>query len=287
MVLGLSDGLTWDNLCVYSAQCVNSGDRSHDHLELQLLLQSQGSWQQRGLQTCLVQLSGIEHSMPSRVSQSATGFWYIANVVVVQLLSCIRHFYDPMAYSLPGSSIHGVSLLPLPSPRGLLNPGMEPVSPALEADSLLLSHQGSLCILCPSLITSLAPLGLELAPLLIIIYRVVLLCVALVSLCGSGQVGDRVFGIQAQRLPLQRRCKLDEKYDKSRKWSGWFSHEGSRTGDVVNLMRSMTNLESGLADSHMKVQGLNVMTLSLLQVVAFPPVPSGIGDASLSNHQGQ
>lgn len=57
--------------------------------------------------------------------------------------------------------------------------------------------------------------------------------------------------------------------------------------DVVNLMRSMTNLESGLADSHMKVQGLNVMTLSLLQVVAFPPVPSGIGDASLSNHQGQ
>jgi len=29
--------------------------------------------------------------------------------------------------------------------------------------------------------------------------------------------------------------------------------------DVVNLMRSMTNPESGLADSHMKVQGLETL----------------------------
>ena len=71
---------------------------------------------------------------------------------------------------------------PLPSPGGLLNPGTEPVSPALEADSLLMSHQGSPCILCPSLITSLASLGLEFAPLPIIMYRVVLLCVALCEL---------------------------------------------------------------------------------------------------------
>ena len=39
--------------------------------------------------------------------------------------------------------------LPLPSPGGLPNPGMEPASPegwnppALQMDSLLLSHQGS------------------------------------------------------------------------------------------------------------------------------------------------
>lgn len=57
--------------------------------------------------------------------------------------------------------------------------------------------------------------------------------------------------------------------------------------DVVNLMRSMTNPEIGLTDSHMKIQGLNLMTLLLLQVVVLPPVLSGIGHASLSNHQGQ
>ena len=33
--------------------------------------------------------------------------------------------------------------LPLPSPGNLPNPGIEPGSPALKADSLLLSHQGS------------------------------------------------------------------------------------------------------------------------------------------------
>ena len=34
--------------------------------------------------------------------------------------------------------------LPFPSPGDFLNPGIEPVSPALQADSLPLSHQGSL-----------------------------------------------------------------------------------------------------------------------------------------------
>ena len=33
--------------------------------------------------------------------------------------------------------------LPWPPPGGLPDPGMEPKSPALQADSLLLSHQGS------------------------------------------------------------------------------------------------------------------------------------------------
>ena len=33
--------------------------------------------------------------------------------------------------------------LPFPSPADLLNPGIEPTSPALQADSLLLGHQGS------------------------------------------------------------------------------------------------------------------------------------------------
>ena len=33
--------------------------------------------------------------------------------------------------------------LPLPSPGDLPDPGVEPASPALQADSLLLSHLGS------------------------------------------------------------------------------------------------------------------------------------------------
>ena len=47
---------------------------------------------------------------------------------------------DPLDCSLPGSSIHGTSRqeywseLPFPSPGNLPNPGIEPRSPALQAD---------------------------------------------------------------------------------------------------------------------------------------------------------
>ena len=37
--------------------------------------------------------------------------------------------------------------LPCPAPGHLLNPGIEPTSPALQADSLLLGHQGRPCFL--------------------------------------------------------------------------------------------------------------------------------------------
>ena len=52
-----------------------------------------------------------------------------------------------MDCSPPGSSEHAFSMqeywswLPCPPPRDLPNPGIEPVSPALQADSLPLSHQ--------------------------------------------------------------------------------------------------------------------------------------------------
>ena len=48
----------------------------------------------------------------------------------------------------PGSSVHGISQaeywsgLPFPPPRDLPNPGIKLASPALQADSLLLNHQG-------------------------------------------------------------------------------------------------------------------------------------------------
>ena len=49
---------------------------------------------------------------------------------------------DPMDCSLPGSSVHGIfqarvlEWLPFPSPWDLPNSGIEPWSPALQADAL-------------------------------------------------------------------------------------------------------------------------------------------------------
>ena len=54
---------------------------------------------------------------------------------------------NPMDWSLSGSSIHGIlwqeywSGLLFPPPGDLPNPGINPPSPALQVDSLLLSHQ--------------------------------------------------------------------------------------------------------------------------------------------------
>ena len=60
------------------------------------------------------------------------------------MLSCFTcpTLCEPMDCSPPGSSVHGIfqqeywSGLPFPSPGALPDPGMEPESPALQADSL-------------------------------------------------------------------------------------------------------------------------------------------------------
>ena len=55
---------------------------------------------------------------------------------------------DPMDCSLSGSPIHGIlqarilEWVTIPFSRGSSRPGIEPGSPALQADSLPLSHQG-------------------------------------------------------------------------------------------------------------------------------------------------
>ena len=66
----------------------------------------------------------------------------------VELLhSCLTQC-DPMDGSPPGSSVHGLlqqecySGLPCPPPGDLPDPGIEPRSPSLQAESLPLSHQG-------------------------------------------------------------------------------------------------------------------------------------------------
>ena len=67
---------------------------------------------------------------------------------------------DPMGYSPPGSSVHGVlqarilEWVAIPFSRDLPDPGIEPRSPALQADSLLSEPPGNL-VLNGILITSL------------------------------------------------------------------------------------------------------------------------------------
>ena len=57
--------------------------------------------------------------------------------------------WDPMDCSPPDSSVHVIvptgilEWVPFPSPRDLPNPGTKTSSPALQVDSLPLSHQGS------------------------------------------------------------------------------------------------------------------------------------------------
>ena len=74
---------------------------------------------------------------------------FVIYIVVAWSLSHIHLFRKPMDCSPPNSSVHGISQVriqewfPFPSPGDLPDPGIEPSSPASQADSLPLSHQGS------------------------------------------------------------------------------------------------------------------------------------------------
>ena len=69
--------------------------------------------------------------------------------VKVKSLSCVRLFATPwtVAYQAPLSMGYSRQEywngLPFPSPGDLPNPGIEPASPALQVNSLPLSHLGS------------------------------------------------------------------------------------------------------------------------------------------------
>ena len=70
-------------------------------------------------------------------------------MVCVLSLSVMPALCNPMDCSLPGSSVHGISRqeywseLPCPPPGDLPNPGIEPRSHALLADSLLSEPPGN------------------------------------------------------------------------------------------------------------------------------------------------
>ena len=83
-------------------------------------------------------------------SQSGSKLQVLPVHMHVCMLSHLSHVWlcDPMDCSPSGSSVHGSlqecwSGLPCPPPGDLPNLGIEPRSPALQADSLPLSYQGS------------------------------------------------------------------------------------------------------------------------------------------------
>ena len=69
--------------------------------------------------------------------------------IVSESHSVVSNVCKIMDCNLPGSSVHRIlqakywSGLPFPSSVDLPNPGTEPMASALQADSLLLSHQES------------------------------------------------------------------------------------------------------------------------------------------------
>ena len=84
-----------------------------------------------------------------KIKRETRNFFFYSSLVTKSCLTLC----DPMDYSLPGFSVHGIlqartlEWVAVPSSRDLPDPGIEPmtpVAPALQADSLPLTHQGSL-----------------------------------------------------------------------------------------------------------------------------------------------
>ena len=72
----------------------------------------------------------------------------VLRLVLVLVTQSCPTLCNAMDYSPPGSSVYGISQeywsgLSLLPPGDLSNPGNKPEAPALQADSLPLSHQGS------------------------------------------------------------------------------------------------------------------------------------------------
>ena len=97
--------------------------------------------------------NGLLLNMLSRLHQLMVGIWnfMVNRCVCAQSLQCCLTFFNPMDQPTrvlcPWDFPEYWSGLPCPLPGDLPNPGdkpMRPVSPALQADSLLLSHQGCL-----------------------------------------------------------------------------------------------------------------------------------------------
>ena len=92
---------------------------------------------------------------PDSKSDKTEAYGLVSEAVANRLTVCVLvaqlclTVCDPMNYSLPGLSVHGIlqarilEWIPIPFPEDLPNPGIEPWSPASQAVSLPLELQGS------------------------------------------------------------------------------------------------------------------------------------------------
>ena len=89
-----------------------------------------------------------------RIPRTPGGAWWAAVYGVAQSRTRLKRLSSSSSsrFSLLGSSVHGIlqarilEWVAISSSKGIPYPGIEPTlpaSPALQADSLLLSHQGS------------------------------------------------------------------------------------------------------------------------------------------------
>ena len=67
---------------------------------------------------------------------------------VIKPLSCVQHFYDPVDWGPPDSSVHGIpqvrilDRLPFPSPGDLPDPGIKALYPALAGGLFTIEPTG-------------------------------------------------------------------------------------------------------------------------------------------------
>ena len=90
----------------------------------------------------------------SVVQKSESVIYIYTHIVVVVLIAQLcPTLCDPMDYSWPGSSVHGIlqarilEWVAIPFSRGSSDPGIEPGSPTLQADSLPSELRGKPIIL--------------------------------------------------------------------------------------------------------------------------------------------
>ena len=91
---------------------------------------------------CLNKNWGEKEDLLESPKRSSRSLGLLHHSVVVQLLSRVRLFCDPMDCDPSGSSVHGISQarilewVAIPPPGDLPEPGIKPRSPALQVDSL-------------------------------------------------------------------------------------------------------------------------------------------------------
>ena len=102
-----------------------------------------GETEERSISSRLV--GGRFHEQKSLYLQSFPGWlsrWVDLSTSESEITQSCPTLCDPMDWNLPGLSVHGISRqeywsgLPFPSPGDLPDPGIEPRSPTLQADTL-------------------------------------------------------------------------------------------------------------------------------------------------------